>query len=126
MTPKTPDTVLADSCRWVAYSAWCAAYRDAHHDRPADPDVQQRVEILVHDTDFIDLALKGSQWRNINRLLAAFTAAGEAGTANVAAHYDHAYYLSEGESPSESPELWKGKLSLPERLDHADPPDSGP
>ncbi|MFE7750929.1 hypothetical protein [Streptomyces sp. NPDC057428] len=113
MAQQTPDTVLADSCRWVVHSTWGAAYRAAHDDEPAESDIQKRVEILIHDTDFIDLALRGSQWRNISRLLAAFAEAGTAGDPNVAAFYTHTYYLSPGEEPPEHPEQWKGKIAFP-------------
>ncbi|WP_327121945.1 hypothetical protein OG206_31265 [Streptomyces sp. NBC_01341] len=113
MAQKTPDAVLADSCRWVAHSTWEAAYRAAHDDAPAESDIQKRVEILVHDTDFIDLALRGNQWRNISRLLAAFAEAGTAGDPNVATFYTHTYYLSPGEEPPEHPERWKGKFTFP-------------
>lgn len=122
MAQKTPDAVLADSCRWVAHSTWEAAYRAAHDDAPAEPDVQKRVEILVHDTDFIDLALRGNQWRNISRLLAAFAEAGTAGDPDVSTFYTHTYYLAPGENPPEHPEQWKGKLTFPAPPETAVPP----
>jgi DNA-binding transcriptional regulator YhcF (GntR family) len=88
---------LLDCMPMVAYCAWAAAWRQARNDQALDEEIAGQVQDLIYHSDFLDRALHRHNWRNVNRVLAAFRDAGLAGSADVPAFYTHTNHIPEAE-----------------------------
>lgn len=91
----TQHSQITDCFPFVAYEAWRSAWRAAHDQWPSDAAKTEMREWMDR-SDFIELALGWSNWRNVNALFAAFADAGTMGSTDVAAFYEHTNYVPPG------------------------------